>query len=114
MLSQGLAPSLGEIEELKAVAGEYCDMSTFATFCKEVTKHITSHELCLYTTRWLPQLRFYLHNYVVRTIDVAFRWRTAVTTQGSWQNCSGAMILRALARCPCESQETSYRIVERY
>ncbi|CDI78304.1 Myosin light chain TgMLC1, related [Eimeria acervulina] len=32
----GLAPSLGEIEELKAVAGEYCDISTFATFCKGV------------------------------------------------------------------------------
>ncbi|CDI87493.1 hypothetical protein, conserved [Eimeria praecox] len=36
MFDQGLAPSLGEIEELKAVAGEYCDMPTFATFCKEV------------------------------------------------------------------------------
>ncbi|CDJ32978.1 uncharacterized protein EMH_0049570 [Eimeria mitis] len=41
----GLAPSLGEIEELKAVAGEYCDMSTFATFCKEVAHSNDSPKL---------------------------------------------------------------------
>ncbi|KAL8429361.1 hypothetical protein Efla_001199 [Eimeria flavescens] len=41
----GLAPSLKEIEELKAAAGEYCDMSTFATFCKEVTHSADSPEL---------------------------------------------------------------------
>lgn len=32
----GLAPSLKEIEELRTAAGEYCDIPTFSTFCKEV------------------------------------------------------------------------------
>ncbi|KAL8275552.1 hypothetical protein Esti_000503 [Eimeria stiedai] len=41
----GLAPSLKEIEELKVAAGEYCDMSTFATFCKEVTHESDSPDL---------------------------------------------------------------------
>lgn len=38
VFDQGLAPSLREIEELAAVAGEYCDISTFAKFCREVRK----------------------------------------------------------------------------
>lgn len=33
---QGLAPTLKEIEELKNVTGEYCDVSTFVAFCKDV------------------------------------------------------------------------------
>ena len=62
MFHQGLAPSLGEIEELKAVAGEYCDMSTFATFCKEVTRHIQ------HTPRALSPLRQMA--FIVETICV--------------------------------------------
>ncbi|XP_026193457.1 myosin regulatory light chain, smooth muscle [Cyclospora cayetanensis] len=41
----GFAPSLKECLELKVVAGQYCDMSTFATFCKEVAHRDDTPEL---------------------------------------------------------------------
>ena len=61
MLDQGLAPSLGEIEELKAVAGEYCDISTFATFCKGVTKHSTQFTNAGSPLPWFLWLRPYTY-----------------------------------------------------